>query len=66
VAPVGLVRTALFAGVLKGGNFVMTIKLEMVELEEVIFWLQMESVAVGRIVMKTVAKTAETVAGTTK
>lgn len=38
----------------------------MAELEEVNVWLQMQSVAVGRIVMKTVATTAETAAGITK
>jgi hypothetical protein len=66
MASVGLARTVLFAGVSKEENFVVTTKLEMAELEEVHFWLQMQSVAVGRIATRTVERTAETVAGTTK
>lgn len=66
VASVGVMRTALLAGVLKEGNSVVTTKLVMAELKEASFGLRMESVAVGRIVMKTVVMKAETVAETTK
>jgi hypothetical protein len=51
---------------LKEGNFVVITKLEMAELKEVSCGFQMEPVAVGRIVMKTVATKAEIVAETTK
>jgi hypothetical protein len=63
---VGAVKTVLLVVVLTEGNSVVTTKLEMAELKEVSFGLQMESVAVGRTVMKTVVTKAETVAETTK
>lgn len=66
VASVAAVRTTLLAGVLTGGNSVVTTKLEMAELKEVSSGLRMEPVAVGRTVMKTLVTKAETVAETTK
>jgi hypothetical protein len=60
------VKTVLLAGVLTEGNSVVTTKLEMTELKEASFGLQMESVALGRIAMKTVATKAETAAEITK
>lgn len=41
VVSVGVVRTALLVGVSKEGNSVVTTKLEMAELKEVSFGLQM-------------------------
>jgi hypothetical protein len=54
------------AAVLTEGNSVVTTIQEMAELREASSGLQMESVAAGRIVMKTVVTKAETVAETTK
>jgi hypothetical protein len=66
VVSVVVVKTVLLIDVMKEGSFVGITELVMADLKEVNAGLQIESVAVGRIVMKTVGTKAEIVVETTK
>jgi hypothetical protein len=66
VVSVAAARTALVTDAVKEGSFVRIRELVMAELKEVSTEAQVDSVAVGRIVMKTVGTKVGSVAETTK